>query len=148
VELFKAGFAPKLLVTGGGVLAGYRPEARRMADIALKTGISAADLLVEDRSANTFENVQFTCELLQRHGLLEKLKTVLLVSSEWHMQRVRLTARKFMPAKIRFLCCPTLDGCNRRNWTNSEVCRSEVENEAVLIETFLETGALCRDSRC
>ena len=148
VELYKAGFASRLLVSGGGVLARSRPEARRMADIALEMGVPVADLLVEDRSANTFENVQFSCELLQTHSLLEELDTVLLVSSEWHMRRLLLTAKKFMPAKIRFLCYPTLDRCNRTTWTNSELCRSEVENEAMLIGTFLETGALSRDSSC
>ena len=144
VELYKAGFAPRLLVTGGGVLAHCRPEARRMSELALELGVPASDLLVEDRSANTFDNVRFSCEVLQTRGLLEKLEAVLLVSSEWHMRRVLLTAKKFMPARIRFRCCPTPVGCNRNTWADSETCRSEVENEATLLETFLQTGSTLR----
>jgi len=53
VELYRSGFVPKLLVTGGGVLARTRPEAKRMAEIARELGVPARDLLVEDRSANT-----------------------------------------------------------------------------------------------
>ena len=34
VELYRSGFVPRLLVTGGGVLACTRPEAKRMAEIA------------------------------------------------------------------------------------------------------------------
>jgi uncharacterized SAM-binding protein YcdF (DUF218 family) len=142
VELYRSGFVPKLLVTGGGVLARTRPEAKRMAEIACELGVPARDLLVEDRSANTFENIDFSIALLGHHGLLEHLASVILVSSEWHMRRVLLTAQTRFPRLLRFICCPTSEGCNRGNWTDSEPCRNEVLNELVLLEAFLETGAL------
>ena len=142
VELYRSGFVPRLLVTGGGVLARTRPEAKRMAEIARELGVPAPDLLVEDRSANTFENVNFSIALLDNHGLLEHLASVILVSSEWHMRRVLLTVQASFSRPIRFICCPTREGCNRQNWTDSEVCRNEVLNEALLLEAFLETGAL------
>lgn len=34
VRLYREGYVPRLLVTGGGVLALTRPEAARMADLA------------------------------------------------------------------------------------------------------------------
>ena len=142
VELYRSGFVPKLLVTGGGILARTRPEAKRMAEIARELDVPAHDLLVEDRSANTFENIDFSIALLDRHGLLEHLASVILVSSEWHMRRVLLTAQTRFPRRFRFICCPTSEGCNRANWTGSEACRNEVLNELVLLEAFLETGAL------
>lgn len=67
VELYRSGFVPKLLVTGGGVLARTRPEAKRMAEIARELGVPTRDLLVEDRSANTFENIDFSVALLDHH---------------------------------------------------------------------------------
>ena len=39
VELYRSGLVPKLLVTGGGVLARTRPEAKRMAEIARELGV-------------------------------------------------------------------------------------------------------------
>ena len=142
VELYRSGFVPKLLVTGGGVLARTRPEAKRMAEIARDLDVPAGDLLVEDRSANTFENIDYSIALLEHHGLLEHLASVILVSSEWHMRRVLLTAQTRFPRPIRFICCPTSEGCNRANWTDSETCRHAVLNELVLLEAFLEKGAL------
>lgn len=142
VELYRSGLVPRLLVTGGGVLARTRPEAKRMAEIARELGVPARDLLVEDRSANTFENIDFSIALLDRHGLLEQLASAILVSSEWHMRRVLLTAQTRFLRPLRFICCPTSEGCNRGNWTDSEACRNEVLSELVLLETFLETGAL------
>ena len=113
-----------------------------MADIASEAGVPDHDLLVENRSASTFENARFSATLLDAHGLLDDLSTVLLVSSEWHMRRVLLTTKKYFPADIRFVCCPTCEGCNRDDWTQSDTCRMEVLNEATLLKAFLMTGAI------
>ncbi len=142
VELYKAGFVPKILVTGGGVLASTCPEARRMAEVAHELGVPAPDLMAEDRSSNTFDNVRFSVEVLNECGLLQELKSILLVSSEWHMRRVLLTARRYLPRRVRLVCCPTCEGCNRDNWTETEDYRREVQQEEMLLEAFLETGAL------
>ena len=142
VELYRAGYVPRLLVTGGGVLARVRPEAKRMAELVRQYGVPAADLLVEDRSSNTFENAEFSAALLRECRLLEKLTTVILVSSEWHMRRVLLTTKRYFPAAVHFVCCPTREGCNRDNWTDSGAYSREVSQEALLLEAFLETGAI------
>lgn len=142
IDLYRAGYVPKLLVTGGGVLARARPEAKRMSQLVRELGIPDADLLIEDRSGNTFENVEFSASVLQAAGLLDKLSSVILVSSEWHMRRVLFTTHKYFPRSIRLVCCPTCEGCNRDNWTQSEQCRRQVRSEALLLTTLLETGAL------
>lgn len=142
VELWRAGFVPKLLMTGGGVLATTKPESKRMVEIARELGVPAADLLVENRSANTFDNVRFSRTVLENAGLLARLSTVILVSSEWQLRRVLLTMRKYFPEPIRWVCCPTLEGFDRGNWTQSAAGRAEVEAEAVPLESFLLAGSL------
>ena len=142
VELYRNGFVPRLLLSGGGVLAAKSPEAKRMADLAREAGVPERDLLVEDRSANTFENFAFSVRLLEERGLLGQLETVLLVSSEWHMGRVLRTAKRYLPSRIALVCCPTLEGCCRETWTASDACRRVVHAEAALFEAFLGAGAL------
>jgi vancomycin permeability regulator SanA len=142
VELYRQGHVPRLLVTGGGVLARKDPEAKRMAQIAREMGVLAEDLLVEDQSANTFDNVRFSLRLLKDGKLLNELGTIILVSSEWHMRRVLLTMKKYFPVTIGLVCCPTLEGFNRENWTDSEEGRRTVMNEAELLAAFQMTGAL------
>jgi uncharacterized SAM-binding protein YcdF (DUF218 family) len=72
-ELYRAGLAPKILFTGGlgrnteGLLP--EPEAVRFAKVAMEAGVPREDILIEDRSANTKENILFTRELLRREGL-------------------------------------------------------------------------------
>ena len=142
VELYRDGYARRLLVTGGGVLARKRPEAKQMARIARELGVPDSDLLVEDRSANTFHNVRFSLALLEERGLLKELRTVLLVSSQWHMRRVLLTMRAYFPAQLRLVCCPTTRGCTRRTWTRSDACRQMVLRELELLVAFRESGAI------
>ena len=68
-ELYHQGYAPKVLFTGGlgrnteGLLP--EPEAVRFAKVAMDCGVPAADILMEDRSTNTKENILFTRELLE-----------------------------------------------------------------------------------
>ena len=68
-ELYHMGFAPKLLFTGGlgrnteGLLP--EPEAVRFAKVAMECGVPKEDIILEDRSTNTKENILFTREKLE-----------------------------------------------------------------------------------
>ena len=72
-ELYLQGYAPKVLFTGGlgrnteGLLP--EPEAVRFARVAMECGVPEADILIEDKSANTKENIEFTRNLLARNGI-------------------------------------------------------------------------------
>ena len=72
-ELYHAGYAPRVLFTGGlgrntlGMLP--EPEAMRFAKVAMECGVPAEDILLEGKSTNTAENIRFTRELLQSRGL-------------------------------------------------------------------------------
>lgn len=72
-ELYLQGYAPKILFTGGlgrntrNLLP--EPEADRFARVAMECGVPQADILREDKSTNTKENILFTREMLERLGL-------------------------------------------------------------------------------
>ena len=72
-ELYREGYAPKLLFTGGlgrnteGMLP--EPEAVRFAKVAMECGVPKEDILLEDRSRNTKENIDFTREKLEELGI-------------------------------------------------------------------------------
>ena len=72
-ELYLQGYAPKVLFTGGlgrnteGLLP--EPEAVRFARVAMECGVPQVDILIEDRSANTKENIEFTRKLLEDRGI-------------------------------------------------------------------------------
>ena len=72
-ELYHQGLAPKILFTGGlgrnteGLLP--EPEAVRFAKVAMESGVPEEDILIEDRSRNTKENIEFTRQLLVEKGI-------------------------------------------------------------------------------
>ena len=72
-ELYHQGYAPKILFTGGlgrnteGLLP--EPEAVRFAKVAMDCGVPEGDILIEDRSANTKENIEFTRAMLEARGI-------------------------------------------------------------------------------
>jgi uncharacterized SAM-binding protein YcdF (DUF218 family) len=104
--LHAAGRARRIVFTGG-VGAGTGTLGRLEADafldelIRLYPAVSREDVIVENRSTNTGDNIRFTLGLLhQSHpGLVPKsgLRTVLLVASPARLRRVRLTWRQLVP---------------------------------------------------
>ena len=72
-DLFLAGWAPVLLFSGhlGGLTSGMwtRSEAEIFADVAAGLGVPRDRILIEARSTNTGENVDFSRQLLAEHGL-------------------------------------------------------------------------------
>ena len=72
-ELYLQGYAPKILFTGGlgrntkNLLP--EPEADRFARVAMECGVPEGDILREDQSTNTKENILFTREMLEKLGL-------------------------------------------------------------------------------
>jgi uncharacterized SAM-binding protein YcdF (DUF218 family) len=72
-ELFLAGWAPLLVLSGnlGSLTSGLwtRPEAEIFADAAAAMGVPRDRMLIETRSTNTGENVDFCRTLLAERGL-------------------------------------------------------------------------------
>ena len=72
-ELYHQGLAPKVLFTGGlgrnteGLLP--EPEAVRFAKVAMECGVPEEDILIEEKSRNTKENIEFSRELLEEKGI-------------------------------------------------------------------------------
>ena len=72
-ELWLEGWAPTVVMSGGlgSLTSGIwtRPEAEVFADVALGMGVPHDRMLLESRSTNTGENVEFSRRLLAARGL-------------------------------------------------------------------------------
>jgi uncharacterized SAM-binding protein YcdF (DUF218 family) len=77
-ELYLAGMAPILIVSGSGLCNSDRPEwaefggrteAEVFADVAIKAGVPAESIIIENKSQNTGQNYEFTGELLKTKGV-------------------------------------------------------------------------------
>jgi uncharacterized SAM-binding protein YcdF (DUF218 family)/glycosyltransferase involved in cell wall biosynthesis len=91
VALYQAGYAPYLVFSSG--YAYSFKEAESMRDSAVAQGVPASAIVLEQRATNTHENVVFTDEILRDH----KSKSILLVSSPYHMRRAIGVWHKLAP---------------------------------------------------
>ena len=79
---------PLVLSGGSGAVAPTEArEADAMADTAVKLGFPSHNILIENRSRNTLENAKGVAALLPG-------KTVILVTSAYHMKRALAMFRK------------------------------------------------------
>ena len=91
VALYREGVAPRLIISSGFVFT--LREAEVMKAIAVDQGVPADAIVLEERAANTYQNVAFTNRILDQH----RWRRIALVSSPYHMRRAVLTWRKVAP---------------------------------------------------
>jgi uncharacterized SAM-binding protein YcdF (DUF218 family) len=100
-QLFLEGWAPLLVFSGGlGVITRqlwHDPEAERFARIAMQMGVPADRILIENRSTNTGENVQFTRRLLAERGI--DPESLILVQKPYMERRTYATFNKVWPGR-------------------------------------------------
>ena len=79
----------KIVVTGGKGDDEHVAEARGMYDYLTAHGVDGANIYMEDKSRNTWQNINNTFALMEREGW-ELTDDVLLVSSGFHLARIEL----------------------------------------------------------
>jgi len=89
--LYKAGYSDRLVISSGFVYS--FKEAESMRALAIDQGIPADRIEIEPRARNTYENVAFVQQILDRH----QWNKILLVSSPYHMRRARMVWSKVAP---------------------------------------------------
>ena len=84
VELFRAGVAPVLVVTGGKAQGDKTTEAASARAYAIARGVPAGAIMAEDQSRTTLESIRAVGSLMREHDL----STAVFVSDRPHMLRV------------------------------------------------------------
>ena len=118
VEAYKAGRARKVMLCGGKLRNfpdGTYSEAEHMQKAAIELGASEEDILLENASQNTVENILFALTELQRAFWLNNIHRILLITTAYHMRRSLAIARFLFPAHIAIIPCPANDTHTRRN---------------------------------
>jgi uncharacterized SAM-binding protein YcdF (DUF218 family) len=92
-------WAPLLVCSGGlGRLTRetwHESEAAKFAEIAISAGVKKDQILIEDRSTNTGENILFTRSMLEENGII--IKSAILVHKPYMERRAYATALRFWP---------------------------------------------------
>ena len=101
-ELYKDGYAKHVIFSSGYVYK-YN-DAENMKLIALSTGVSEKDIILEQKANSTYENAKFTKEILDAHNW----SSILLVSSPYNMRRASLAYRK-LDKNLKIIYTPVIN---------------------------------------
>lgn len=132
VALYDAGLAPRMIFSSG-----YRfvfREAEVMKTLAVASGVPADAIELEEYAASTYENVALVAPMLERDGV----RSVLLVSSPYHMRRALLVWRARLPG-IEPIPTPVIDSqfYFHRRGASLEQIRGIAHEYAALIAYWL-----------
>ena len=146
VDAFFAGRAEKILLCGGKTRSfsgESMTEAENMCEKALELGVPKANIIIENNSQNTIENVLCSLLELQRSMWLNKVKSVLLVTTTYHMRRSLCIAKYLFPSHISVYPCPADDTTTQRdNWMNTPEGIDRVDKEILKIARYVNNGVI------
>jgi len=104
-DLYNRGFAPVMIISGG-VLYDELIYARVMAEHARELGVSREAIILEDEAETTYENAVLTKKIIRQRGI----KSALVVSSPYHMRRVKfIFDRVFQGSGVELVYVPVKD---------------------------------------
>ena len=146
VAACKAGRAGKIMLCGGVLRTfpeGDCTEAEHMRKAVLAYGIAEENVILENSSQNTVENILFALIELQRAFWLNQVRSVLLVTTTYHMRRSLAIAQYLFPKHIAVIPCPADDTNTRRdNWMNTPAGVERAKGEARNIIRCVRNGVV------
>ena len=145
-KAFFSGRSEKIMLCGGKTkdFSGESmAEADNMYKKALELGVPETNIIIEKSSQNTIENILCSLLELQRSMWLNKVKSVLLVTTTYHMRRSLHIAKYLFPSHISVYPCPADDTTTKRdNWMNSPEGINRVKKEALNIVRCVNNGVI------
>jgi len=146
VKAYNAGRTNKIILCGG-VLKKFSneesTEAEHMYKRVLELGVPKENIILENTSQSTVENILCALVELQREFWLNRVKKVLLVTSTYHMRRSLAIARYLFPTHIDIVPCSADDNnTNRDNWMNTQKGRERTKREALNIVECIKNGVI------
>ena len=110
-QLYQEGFAPKILFTGGlgrNTLGRWiQSEAERFSFIAQQQGIPAQNILMENQSTNSAENILFSRKILEEGGLAQG--RLICVHKPFMERRLYAAMKVYWPEANACFTSPQLD---------------------------------------
>lgn len=134
-ELYEKGQIKKIMLSGGiGYLNSDRkiPEALKLNEYLQAKGVSKKDILIENKSRNTLENVKYSLEILKEKYNLNKTK-LMLITSDFHLKRCLSLTSKYIKNDNLYGNGVKDGKIDLNNWKKSLYGRKIILTEALLL---------------
>lgn len=117
VKLYDQGYAPTIIFSGAAQDPTSVSNAAAMKSIAVKAGVPASDILIEEDSVDTYENAQNTARIIKDNNI----KSIILVTSPYHQRRASIEFKRALGKDITIIDHSTSDENWRRSawWKNN-----------------------------
>ncbi|WP_028530584.1 YdcF family protein [Paenibacillus sp. HW567] len=122
-ELYQAGYAPYLLLSNSKESTSASGD---MLQTALALGIPTDAILTENAALSTYQNAELTLPIMKQHGFT----SAIVVSSEFHMRRVKLLFdHVYKKSGIELTYIGSDSGYNAKSWWSDRYSRETTFNE-------------------
>jgi len=145
VELYKKNLAPKIIFSGGVNIHSGIIEGEALTEEAIKLGVPRKNILIENKSSNTLENVLFSLKVIDKKIGLQNIHIITAVVKNYHARRALMTLRKHVPAHIKLKAAAYISEhylFTKNNWAESKLGREKVLEEVDNIKKYLAKGDL------
>ena len=140
-ELYHAGLAPRVFITGGDKRGIGVCEAERLRDRMVELGVPADAIEVECESVNTRENVRFSVDWIAENIGWSNIRNILLVTSPHNIRRVKPTVAHHSPREVLITCCPDRrTDVAKDNWWHTPEGQNLVYRELEKVRTYAIHG--------
>ncbi|WP_240419590.1 YdcF family protein [Paenibacillus periandrae] len=105
ISLYREGFAPLVIISNAREDGIY--------ESIIKLGVPASNIIKETKANSTYTNAQYTLNIMNEHNL----KSALVVSSDYHMRRVKFNFNHiFSSSGIRLTYCAAQTEYSSKYW--------------------------------
>lgn len=146
-RLFEEAKTKKFLLTG---YTGHTQEGAETCESelafqeGLRLGMPEDVFILEKKSTNTKENLQFAHQLIEQELSYDAVRSILFICKTFHTRRVLMTAQQVMPAHLEYHFIPVLDErtIRKADWWTHEPARTRVMEELGRVATYTLKGDL------
>lgn len=125
VELYQAGYAPYIILSNSTESTSRSGD---MLQTALALGVPEDVIFTESAAESTYQNAELTLSILKEHDF----ESAIVVSSEFHMRRVKLLFdRVYRKSEIELTYVGSSSGYNDARWWSDRNSRETTLNEYV-----------------
>ena len=148
-EILDQGICDKFILTGHSAKMDKEPECDRFFKKGLELGIPAQNMLLENRATNSYENLEFSKQIINEQlGGFDNCKKILFIAKAFVTRRVEMTAKKLYPDFVQIFYYPTADDTENgknikaNNWWKNEAATKRVLEEVRRIADYTIKGDL------
>jgi uncharacterized SAM-binding protein YcdF (DUF218 family) len=140
-ELYSNGLVSKILVSGGINRVTGENEALEMSNKLIGLGVKKDDLILENKSTNSLENILFSKQVIDEKIGFNKIKKIIAVVKHYHSRRALMTLKKHFPKAVKLMPVTyEVYGFTIDNWFKNKVGKEKVLSEWNKIPKYLAKG--------